>query len=68
MATTEQLLEEGERSTSRSGDDLPTVGIDDCERSVLGYGFGEGSAEALLIGSDEGGSLGVAIGVEHSFD
>jgi hypothetical protein len=49
-------------------DDLITVGKDDRERPVIRHGFSEDRVEALLVGGDEGGSLGVAIGVEHGFN
>lgn len=52
----------------RSSDDLVTVGIDDCERPVLCCSFRECRPEALLIGGEEGGPLGIAIRIEHGFD
>ena len=62
------MLEERERAASGCGDDLPTIGIDDCQRPVLRHGLGKNRAETLLIGGDEGGALGVAIRVGCSFD
>jgi hypothetical protein len=53
------MHEEGEHATARRGDDLAAIGIDDCERPVLGDGFGEDRSETLLVGGDEGGALGM---------
>ena len=65
-ATSQQVLEKGEGTTTRRGDDLPAIGIDDRERPVLGNGFSEDRTEALLIGGDEGGSLGISIRIESA--
>ncbi len=62
------MLEKGERTTTRRGDDLPAIGIDDRERPVLGNGFSKDRTEALLIGGDEGGSLGISIRIEYGVD
>ncbi len=62
------MLEESECAASGGGDDLAAIGVDDCDRPMLCHSLGEYRAEALLIGSDEGGSLRVAIWVEHSLD
>ena len=67
-AAGQQMLEERERAPTRGGDDFAAVGIDDCERPMLCHGLGEDRAEALLVGGDEGGSLGIAIRVGRSFD
>ena len=67
-AAGQQMLEESESATARRSDDLAAIGVDDRERPVVAYSFGEDRVEAVLVGGDEGGALGIAVGVEHSLD
>ena len=64
----QQVLEEREGASSRRGDYLAAIGIDDCRRPVLCHRLGQDRAKALLIDRDESGSLRVAIRFGRSFD
>jgi|GEM_PF-2399054 len=67
-SSSQQMREEGERATARSGDDLTSIWIDDRERPTIFHGFGKDRIEGLLVGGDEGGPLGIAIRVEHGLN
>jgi hypothetical protein len=45
-ATSQQVLEEGERATTRRGDDLAAIGIHNREWPVLSDGLGKDRTEA----------------------
>ena len=66
--TGQKMLEEGESATPGCGDDLAAIGVDDCEWPMVSYGFSEDRVETLLIGGNEGSSLGIAIRIEYSFN